>query len=100
MLDVLQDEKELEEDARYIMLIKIDAFAKGLRIFPPPHTIAVPKNPPFYNPAGQSSNFCDSLDLNCVFIPIRAVLGGADDRNCTYNDGTNEGYLKRQVNSK
>lgn len=42
MLDVLQDETELEEDAR-------------------------------------------------------AVLGGADDRNCTYNDSQNDGYMKRQA---
>ena len=27
----------------------------------------------------------------------RAVLGGADDRNCTYNDTQSNGYLKRQV---
>ena len=42
MLDVLEDEKEMEEDAR-------------------------------------------------------AVLGGADERNCSYNDQRNEGYLKRQA---
>ena len=28
----------------------------------------------------------------------RAVLGGADDRNCTYNNAQSNGYLKRQVN--
>ena len=27
----------------------------------------------------------------------RAVLGGADERNCSYNDKRDEGYLKRQV---
>merc|ERR1719273_50872 len=36
-------------------------------------------------------------DENDMEEDARAVLGGADDRNCTYNDSESGGYLKRQA---
>jgi len=36
-------------------------------------------------------------DENDLEEDARAVLGGADDRNCTYNNAQSNGYLKRQA---
>ena len=42
-------------------------------------------------PGDINKNIINRLNI------YRAVLGGADDRNCTYNNAQSNGYLKRQV---